>query len=69
MATTTFTDVSLRSGRQGKGVMRNMFDRLIEAREREARRYIATHYRFTSQTVGEQSQRGSLFEGSEPVRR
>ncbi|MCB8837907.1 hypothetical protein [Aurantimonas sp. VKM B-3413] len=69
MATTTFTDLSLRSSRQSKGVMRTMFDRLIEAREREARRYIATHYRHNSLTADELANRESLFEGTSPARR
>ena len=44
MATTTFTDLSMRKNRQSKGVMRTMFDRVMEGRERQVRRYIAQNY-------------------------
>ena len=67
MATTTFTDLSMRKTRQSKGVMRTMFDRVMEGRERQVRRYIAQNYALYGVDF-EEADRGTLFEGDAPKR-
>ena len=67
MATTTFTDLSTRKNRQSKGEMRTMFDRVMEGRERQVRRYIAQNYALYGLDF-EESDRGTLFEGDAPKR-
>lgn len=69
MATTTYTELSQRRAGRSKGFMRTMLDRVIEAREREARRYIEDHMAFLGRDGFEMGGRESLFEGRTPERR
>lgn len=64
MATTTFTELSLRGGNRSKGIMRTMFDRVIDAREREARRIVENHFATFGHADGNISPRQSFFESS-----
>ncbi|MEF2553429.1 hypothetical protein VQ042_19055 [Aurantimonas sp. A2-1-M11] len=68
MATSTYTDVSLRNSARSRGFMRNMLDRVIEAREREARRYVDHHFSMTGREDFGANARESLFEGRAPER-
>ncbi|HDZ73452.1 MAG TPA: hypothetical protein ENH55_11925 [Aurantimonas coralicida] len=69
MATTTYTELSHRGTGRSKGFMRSMLDRMIEAREREARRYIEDRMAFLGRDGFELGGRESLFEGRTPERR
>ncbi|MDY8108198.1 hypothetical protein U0C82_03415 [Fulvimarina sp. 2208YS6-2-32] len=40
MATNNYTDLSMRKVSPPKGIFRNALDRMIEARERQARAYV-----------------------------
>lgn len=40
MTSATLTKVGLGSTRSGRGVLRRAFDRMVEAREMQARRYV-----------------------------
>ncbi|TFF18725.1 hypothetical protein E3C22_21105 [Jiella endophytica] len=57
-----------RPRQQSVGIMRTVINRMMEAREREARRYIATHYgkRFAPEAFGTET--ASHFEGRAPQR-
>jgi hypothetical protein len=68
MATSTYTDVSLRNSARSRGFMRNMLDRVIEAREREARRYVDNHFTMMGREEFGSNARESLFEGRAPER-
>ena len=69
MATTTFTELSLRRAGRSRGFMRTVFDRVIEAREREARRYVEDHMAIFGRDDLSAATRDSLFEGHTPERR
>ena len=69
MATTTFTELSLRRSGRSRGFMRTMFDRVIEAREREARRYVEDRMAVLGRDELSASTRDSLFESRAPERR
>lgn len=57
-----------RPRQQSVGIMRTVLNRMMEAREREARRYIATHYgkRFGPELFA--SETASQFESHAPQR-
>ncbi|ORE98323.1 hypothetical protein [Aurantimonas sp. 22II-16-19i] len=57
-----------RPRQQTAGIMRTVLNRMMEAREREARRYIATHYgkRFSPDVFGGETT--SHFDGRAPHR-
>ena len=69
MATTSFTQLSLRQSGKSKGFMRNVLDRVIEARERQARRYIAQHHSTHAFDDFGSNGHESLFDGQAPERR
>jgi len=69
MATTSFTQLSLRQSGNSKGFLRNALDRVIEARERQARRYIAQHHSIHGFDDFGASAHESLFDGQAPERR
>ena len=57
-----------RPRQQSVGIMRTVINRMMEAREREARRYIAAHYgnRFVPGAFGTET--ASHFDGRAPQR-
>ena len=65
MASNTTT---ARPRQQSVGIMRTVLNRMMEAREREARRYIAAHYgkRFAPDAFGVET--ASHFDGRAPLR-
>ena len=67
-ATTTFTELSRRGRTRSNGFMRTMLDRMIDARAREARRYVETHMAVYGRDDLADA-RDSLFEGRGPERR
>ncbi len=69
MATTTFTELSLRRAGRSRGFMRTVFDRVVEAREREARRYVEDRMAVLGRDDFSAATRDSLFEGQAPERR
>lgn len=69
MATTSFTELSHRRVGRSRGFMRTILDRVVEAREREARRYIEDRLSIAGSDELSSAIRQSLFEGRAPERR
>lgn len=57
-----------RPRQQSVGIMRSVINRMMEAREREARRYIATHYGKRFGPALFDGETPSQFESSAPQR-
>ncbi|MBO0902248.1 hypothetical protein [Jiella sonneratiae] len=57
-----------RPRQQSTGIMRTVLNRMMEAREREARRYIATHYGKRFAPDGLSGETASHFESRGPQR-
>ncbi|SJZ63262.1 hypothetical protein [Consotaella salsifontis] len=64
MTDTTYTDLSMRNRAGSRSVLRVAFDRMVEARQRQADRYVAQLSEFNNGTA----KRRSLFEGTAPER-
>lgn len=71
MTSTAFTDLSLRDQCRGKGVFRTAFDRIVDARQRSAHRYVARtlHCMNDDQLAAIGLDRDSLFESTGLSRR
>lgn len=67
MSSKTFTDLSMRKNAKSKGFMRTMYDRMVEGRQRQARRYIEQNFALHAVQMDDAT-RGTLFEGDAPRR-
>ena len=66
MATTRVSDISAKSN--SRGIMRSMFDRIVEGRERQVRRYVEQNFHSLLQDDQNAVTRGTFFEGNTPTR-
>ncbi|MER0238584.1 hypothetical protein [Fulvimarina sp. MAC8] len=55
MATNSYTDLSMRKASPSKGVFRTALDRMIEARERQARAYVRHNLAIYGRDIDEMS--------------
>ncbi|MEF2073735.1 hypothetical protein [Consotaella aegiceratis] len=67
MTDATYTDLSMRNRAGSRSVMRTVFGKMMEARQRQADRYVAQLSEFSGGIT--HAGRGSLFEGTAPERR